>query len=107
MLTCKRVECGFVFNSAAPSAATLSGNHDEDDQQRITDYAININYVLGFCSAGDGGAKAACVLGLLGLPNDTTMESRSFPTLEERIIGYFACQSNRGNKAYSEGLAKQ
>ena len=41
--------------------------------------------MLGFCSAGDGGAEAAHVNGLLGLPNDTMMESRSSLTIEERI----------------------
>jgi hypothetical protein len=43
-------------------------------------------YVLGFLSCGDGSKEAAHILGLLGLPNDTTtMETRSFNIIEERI----------------------
>jgi hypothetical protein len=34
---------------------------------------------------GDGGSGAAKVLGLLGLPNDTTMEKRLFGIIEDRI----------------------
>jgi hypothetical protein len=33
----------------------------------------------------DGCTEAGRLLGLLGLPNDTTMESRSFTIIEERI----------------------
>jgi hypothetical protein len=51
----------------------------------LTDYAINVLYILGFISMGDGPSKGGRLLGLLGLPNDTTMESRSFGTIEERI----------------------
>jgi hypothetical protein len=43
------------------------------------------SYVLGFISCGDGCTEAARVLGMLGLPNDTTMETRSFNIIEERI----------------------
>jgi hypothetical protein len=82
-ITCKDPECAFVYNSAAPAAAIL--DEKDDDRERTTDYAVNIAYVLGFVASGDGGAEAGRVLGLLGLPNDTTMESRSFPTIEERI----------------------
>jgi hypothetical protein len=34
---------------------------------------------------GDGPSEGGRLLGLLGLPNDTTMESRSFGIIEERI----------------------
>jgi hypothetical protein len=36
-------------------------------------------------TCGNGCREAARVLGLLGLPNDTTMESRSFGIIEDRI----------------------
>ena len=36
-------------------------------------------------SNGSGSTEAAKILGLLGLPNDTTMEGRSFHIIEERI----------------------
>jgi len=53
--------------------------------ERSTDYAINILYVLGFLTSGDGGVEACRLLGLLGLPNSTTMEKRSFTIIEKRI----------------------
>jgi hypothetical protein len=46
---------------------------------------VNVLYVLGFMSMGDAHTEAARLLGLLGLPNDTTMESRSFAIIEQRI----------------------
>jgi hypothetical protein len=61
-------------------------------RERSTDYAVNVLYVLGFISSGDGGCEAAQVLGMHGLPNDTTMESRSFVTIEERI-SHTSCDS--------------
>ena len=42
--------------------------------ERNADYAVNILFVLGFMSSGDGGKEAERILGLLGLPNYTTME---------------------------------
>jgi len=55
--------------------------------ERNTDYAINIQFVLGFMTSGDGGKEAERILGLLGLPNYTTMEKRSFTTIEEITSG--------------------
>jgi hypothetical protein len=43
---------------------------------------------IGFTSCGDGGAEVASLLALLGLPNTTTMEKRSFPMIEERMSGF-------------------
>jgi hypothetical protein len=81
-LTCKNVLCGYVYHSLPPAKARL-GNLV--NRERSTDFAINIQYVLAFISSGDGGVEAARVLGLMGLPNDTTMETRQFPMIEERI----------------------
>jgi hypothetical protein len=83
MLGCKDEDCGFIYNSPAPAAANVDDK--DDDFKRTTDYAINVLYVLGFLSSGDGGVEAARVLGLLGLPNDTTMETRTLPKIESRI----------------------
>jgi hypothetical protein len=58
---------------------------DDDGYERSTDYAINVLYILGFISMGDAHSEAARLLGLLGLPNDTTMETRSFTIIEERV----------------------
>jgi hypothetical protein len=38
-----------------------------------------------FISLGDGCTKAARLLGFMGLQNDTTMQSRSFSMIEERV----------------------
>lgn len=46
---------------------------------------MNALYVLGFVGNGDGCTEAARLLGLLGLPNDTTMQSRSFGIIEDRM----------------------
>jgi hypothetical protein len=42
-------------------------------------------YVIGFIACGEGCTEAARLLGLLGLPNDTTMARRSFGIIEDRI----------------------
>ena len=61
-------------------------NEEEDgNYNQTTDHAIKILYALLFLSCGNGGVEAARLLPLLGLPNDTTMESRTFPTIENRI----------------------
>jgi hypothetical protein len=70
-------DCGYIDNMNPPAAADINVSqrfHREDGKERMSDYAINLLYVLGFLSCGDGGTEAGRVLGLLGLPNDTTME---------------------------------
>jgi hypothetical protein len=54
-------------------------------QKRLTDYAANVLFVLGFLSVGDGGTEAQRLLGLLDLPNFTTMETTSFRRMEKEI----------------------
>jgi hypothetical protein len=75
---------GFVDHSDLPASAKV-GITANDGHERSTNYAVNVLYVLGFLSCGDGCTEAARLLGLLGLPNDTTMQSRSFGIVEERI----------------------
>jgi hypothetical protein len=82
-LTCKDTTCGYIFYSDPPASADLDPTLDK--RERTTDYAINILFVVGLLSCGDGCSEAAKLLGLLGLPNDTTMEGRSFGTIEDRI----------------------
>jgi hypothetical protein len=84
MMSCKNPKCAFVYYSDPPAQVTLERL---DNRARSTDFAINSLYVLSFLSCGDGCTEAARVLGLLGLPNDTTMESRSFGIIEGRISG--------------------
>ena len=61
--------------------------HEDErcEYERMTDYAVNVLYVLGFISIGDAHTEAGWLLGLLGLPNDTTMMNRSFGMIKERI----------------------
>jgi hypothetical protein len=84
VLSCEDSKCGYMFHSEAPAVAG-QGTESLDNRRRSNDFAINVLYVLGFLSCGDGGAEAARMLGLLGLPNDTAMETRSFQLIEERI----------------------
>jgi hypothetical protein len=79
---CENEVCGYIYHSHVRAIANIGYSKN---RERNTDYAINIQYVLGFLTSGDGGVEAARLLGVLGLPNDTTMETRSFPTIEERI----------------------
>ena len=83
-LSCLDRECTFVHHGQLPSQTKV---HDlqADNYDRVTDYAINCIFVIAFLSSGDGCTEAARLLGLLGLPNDTTMESTSFKKIEERI----------------------
>ena len=86
-MVCLNEACKHVDTMSPPSAANNIPCNQGDKRQRNTDYAINILFVLGFISCGDGGKEAARILGLLGLPNSTTMETRSFPEIEARIGG--------------------
>jgi hypothetical protein len=80
MVCCKDKDCGYVDVSALPATAEVGAKVNVDDRGR------NILYVIGgFLSCGDGPTESARILGLLGLPNDTTMKSRSFGLIEERI----------------------
>ena len=76
--------CGYLFHATQPAPTTIHIKRN-DINERSTDYAINVLYVLGFIGVGDGCTKAARLLGLLGLPNNTIMESRSFTIIEDRI----------------------
>jgi hypothetical protein len=83
-LICNNQECSYVSNFDKPCPTTM---HEEDrgDYERMTDYAVNVLYVLGFISMGDAHTEAGRLLGLLGLPNDTTMMNRSFGIIEDRV----------------------
>jgi hypothetical protein len=83
-IECINEECGFMIHPQAPAATTI--HHARGDCfERSTDYAVYVLYVLGFLSVGDRCTEAARLLGLLGLPNDTMMKSRSFTIIKDRI----------------------
>ena len=88
VLTCVNPDCTYIDNMHPPAVSKIHATHRlhrEDGREWMSDYAINLLYVLGFLSCGDGGTEAGRVLGILGLPNDTTMERRSFGIMEERM----------------------
>jgi hypothetical protein len=86
-VTCTNEDCEFIGYSGDEECAKTT-MHEGDKYERMTDYALNVLYVLGFVSIGDGHTEAGRILGLCGLPNDTTMNSRSFHMIEERIGPY-------------------
>lgn len=80
------MDCDFVVVEAPiGSEVPLSDDAGSALITRNTDYALNVLYVIGFISSGDGGTEAARLLGLLGLPNSTTMQSRSFGNIEKQL----------------------
>jgi hypothetical protein len=87
MVSCVDKDCGYVDVSDLPATAHVGPTKatKKTDRERSTDFAINVLWVLGFMTSGDGSTEAARLLGVLGLPNDTTMQSRSFGLIEDRI----------------------
>ena len=54
VLKCKDKNCGFIYYSTTP--AEIDKEDDTaDHRERLSHYVINIFYVLGFMSCGDGG----------------------------------------------------
>ena len=84
-IECQNENCGYLYHGEQPSVTNIHAEL-KDSYERSSDYAINVLYVLGFIAVGDGCTEAARILGLLGLPNDTTMESRSFTIIEDRLV---------------------
>jgi hypothetical protein len=83
-LVCNNVNCSYVSQLNGPCKTTM---HEDErcSYERMSDYAVNVLYVLGFISMGDAHTEAGRLLGLLGLPNDTTMMNRSFGIIEGRL----------------------
>jgi hypothetical protein len=73
-IQCKGEECEYV--AYGRSAARVSLPQFDDNRNHNTDYALNVLYVLGFISNGNGPIEAGRLLGILGLPNDTTMATQ-------------------------------
>jgi hypothetical protein len=88
-LICNNQECSYVCSFARPAPTTMHLDCG-DKYERMTNFAVNVLYVLGSISVGDGHTEAGRLLGLLGLPNDTTMMNRSFGIIEERIAPFVA-----------------
>ena len=83
-LSCLNPDCTFVHHGQEPAATKVHvNNHDGYD--RLTDYAVNCIYVISFIASGDGPTEAEKLLGLLGMPNDTSMGSTTFKRIEDRV----------------------
>ena len=78
-------ECSYKFTGSGPAGTETHFGPDEKNYERSTYCAIKVLCVCGFLAMGDSGSEAAKLLGLLGLPNDTTMETRSFSAIEKRM----------------------
>jgi hypothetical protein len=85
IISCRNPDCEFVTYSPGGQCAKTTMHGDNDKFERMTDYALNVLYVIGFISMGDAHTEAGRLLGLCGLPNDTTMKGRSFSMIEERV----------------------
>jgi hypothetical protein len=55
MLSCEDPKCGYTYESKAPTSAAVPYNGREDNRERMTDYAVNVLYVIGLVACGDGG----------------------------------------------------
>ena len=84
-IICNTKACSYIDHGDPPQPAKVVLPEGSRRSERNTDFAVDVLCVLGFMMCGDGGKEAARILGMLGLPRDTNMESRSFPTIEQRI----------------------
>ena len=85
-LSCtNEVLCTFVDLVAPVKSNVPLADDASEGIKRNTDSALNVLYVIAFVASGDGGAEASRLLGILGLPNSTTMQSRSFGNIEREI----------------------
>ena len=82
-LMCTRKGCGNKKESSKPELLVASTK--KTSHTRLTDFPVNILYVLGFLSVGDGGTEAQRVLGMLDLPNLTSMEKSTFSKIEQEV----------------------
>ena len=85
-ITCaNEVGCTYV-DLVGPATSNIPLADDASEKiKRNSDSALNVLYVVAFIASGDGGAEASRLLGLLGLPNSTTMQGRSFGSIERQI----------------------
>jgi len=85
-LECTNELCTHIdIERPAPADVPLLPDAGSPLKERMTDCALNVLHVLSFMASGDGGSEAERLLGLLGLPNATTMNKRSFGIMQQRI----------------------
>ena len=79
-IECNKCKVVYSEKLTATEYIDKKTNHDT-----LTDYSINVLYVLGFLTVGDGGSEAQRLLGLCDLPNYTSMEKKTFSRIEQTI----------------------
>ena len=84
---CRNTECDMESTASVPSSTSIPkvGGWVE-----MTQFAVNVLFVLAFIACGDGGVEAAWLIGLLALENVASMAKSSFSEIE-RKIGPFLC----------------
>jgi hypothetical protein len=83
--TTPSIVCTHCGRDTHSSPAKTGIGPSYENRRCLTDYAVNVLYVLGFLTVGDGSCEAQRILDLLDLPSPTTMERTSFPRIEKEI----------------------
>jgi len=76
--------CGAIDHMTKPTAADVDLGC-KDNRERMTDCAVNVLCVIGLLCCDNGGKEASTILGFLGLPTATSMETQSWRIIEDRI----------------------
>ena len=105
-IDCTDLSCGFVDIEKPTSAKPELPAGSIPAINRNSDAAINILFVLSFLSKGDGGTEASHLLGLLGLPNSTTMDGGSFGAVEKQV-GPSILQKIADEVVYKQNLVEE
>ena len=79
--------CDWKLSMAQPPKTRMAKD-EKGTYQRIEDSSLNVLYVLSFLMMGDGAAEASKLLGLLGLPHDTSMDAGTFKQVESRLAPF-------------------
>lgn len=86
-LQCVNPNCELQTTKSVPSS---TGIPQAGSWQTMTQYAINVLFVLSFIACGDGGVEAARFLGFLAIGKVASMAKSSFSDIE-RKLGPFLC----------------
>ena len=71
-IECDNEKCRHEASVEIPNTGI---GHTRNNNNRVTDHAVNVQFVLSHLCSGDGGAEAEKTLGFLGLPCSTTMHN--------------------------------
>jgi hypothetical protein len=80
--TIPRLVCGMCRTTYTASAQETGLERALNGSAKVTDYAANILYVVGFLTSGDGGTEAQKVLALLSAHS---MEKNTFNKAERAV----------------------